>query len=133
LRQIFSNLLANSLDALGPNGVIKVRVSRSTCVDSGQHRLRITITDSGNGINAATLPRIFEPLFTTTKATGSGLGLWVCRQLIDKHKGTIHVRTSTKGERRGTTFSVLLPAHEQQLAAAQRKNVDISRGRDVTP
>jgi signal transduction histidine kinase len=102
---------------MAESGAIKVRVSKSTYVNSGQPRIRVTVADNGSGINAATLPRIFEPLFTTKEATGSGLGLWVSKQIIDKHKGSIHVRSRTDGERRGTVFSILLPV---QGAAASK-------------
>ena len=110
LRQVFSNLLANSLDAMGEQGTIKLRVSKSTCVNSHQPRIRVTVADDGKGIDAATLPRIFEPLFTTKEATGSGLGLWVSKQLIEKHGGAIRVRSRTSEPRRGTVFSIFLAA-----------------------
>jgi signal transduction histidine kinase len=110
LRQVFSNLLANSLDAIPEAGTIRLRVSSSTCVNSGQRRIRITVADNGMGINAATLPCIFEPLFTTKGSTGSGLGLWVSKQIIEKHHGSMRVRSCTHGERRGTALSILLPA-----------------------
>jgi PAS domain S-box-containing protein len=110
LRQVFANLLANSLDAIGEEGAIRLRVSKSTCVNSGQGRVRITVADNGTGINAATLPHIFEPLFTTKGLTGSGLGLWVCKELIEKHQGSMQVHSSTHGKRRGTAVSILLPA-----------------------
>ena len=118
LRQVFSNLLANSLDAMDQKGTIKLRVSRSTCVNSHQPRIRVTVADNGKGIDAATLPRIFEPLFTTKTGTGSGLGLWVSKQLIDKHGGAILVRSNSQGPRRGTVFSIVLPATTQKAAAA---------------
>lgn len=110
LRQVFSNLLSNSLDAVDEKGTIRLRLSRSTCVNSRRQRIRVTIADNGKGINAATRPHIFEPLFTTKESTGSGLGLWVCKQLIDKHHGSIRMRSSTDAGRRGTVFSVLIPA-----------------------
>jgi len=116
LRQVFSNLLANSLDAIDEKGTIKLRVSRSTCVASGQTRVRVTVADNGKGIDAATLPRIFEALFTTKEATGSGLGLWVSKQLIDRYGGSMRVRSSTHGARRGTVFSVFLPTEAVPLA-----------------
>ena len=116
LRQVFSNLLANSLDAMDQEGTVKLRVSRSTCVNGDQPRIRITVADNGKGIDAATLPRIFEPLFTTKEATGSGLGLWVSKQLIDKHGGAIRVRSSTRVPRRGTVFSIFLPAEDAPAA-----------------
>lgn len=103
LRQVFSNLLANSLDAVADNGTVKVRVS------SGKGRVRVTIADNGKGIPEAVRPHIFEPLYTTRSRIGTGLGLWVVRQILDKHHGTIRMRSRTSGERMGTTFSVTLP------------------------
>ena len=55
------------------------------------------------------MPRIFEPMFTTKGDVGTGLGLWVSKQIVAKHKGSIHVHSSTKDENRGTAFSVVLP------------------------
>jgi PAS domain S-box-containing protein len=108
LRQVFSNLLANSLDALGDDGVIKVRIS--ICAPSpGGRKVRITIADNGKGIDPAVLPHIFEPLYTTKNIIGTGLGLWVVRQIVEKHHGAIRVRSHTSGTRIGTTFSVILP------------------------
>jgi PAS domain S-box-containing protein len=110
MRQIFSNLLLNSLDAIGHKGTIKLRASKSTSVDSNRPRIRVTVADNGKGIDASILPRIFEPLFTTNEATSSGLGLWVSKQLIDKNGGFIRVRSSTNSSRRGAVFTVVLPA-----------------------
>ncbi len=109
LRQVLANLLANSLDAVGPDGRIVVRAS--ACVDprNGGRRVRIAVADGGTGMAAETTKRIFDPFFTTKGTVGNGLGLWVCKQLVEKHGGSIRVRSSMKGERRGTTFSVLLP------------------------
>ncbi len=117
LRQIFSNLFANSLDAVGQNGTIKLRVA-----SFGRNRVRITIADDGTGIAPGSMPRIFEPLFTTKGSLGTGLGLWVTKQLVDKHGGTIRVRSSANGSHRGTTFSVVLPGtvatHQQAATTA---------------
>jgi signal transduction histidine kinase len=68
------------------------------------------------GIDRVTLPRVFEPLFTTKEATGSGLGLWISKQLIEKHGGAIRVRSSTNEPRRGTTISIMLPMSSEQAA-----------------
>jgi signal transduction histidine kinase len=108
LRQVISNLLANSLDAIDEGGTVKLRTSRSICANSGELRIRITVADNGKGIPTATLPRIFEPLYTTKDSTGSGLGLWVCKQIIDKHGGHIYVRSCAGKPHRGTVFSVVL-------------------------
>jgi signal transduction histidine kinase len=119
LRQVFSNLLVNSLDAIGEEGTIWLRISKSTCVNGCQSRVRVTVADNGTGIDAAALPRIFEPLFTTKESTGSGLGLWVSKQLIEKHGGSIRVRSRTNGERRGTVFSIVLPIDPAAAARSQ--------------
>jgi two-component system NtrC family sensor kinase len=112
LRQVISNLMLNSLDALGEGGKITLRASRSRNPLEGSSRIRITIADNGQGISAATLPRIFEPFFTTKGSTGNGLGLWVCKQIIEKHGGSILLRSRTC-EPHGTTFSIVLPVPAQ--------------------
>jgi PAS domain S-box-containing protein len=106
LRQVFSNLLANSLDATNPGGWIKVRVSR--CFDDTA--VRVTIGDDGGGIPKDVLSNIFEPFFTTKGTIGTGLGLWVTRQLVEKYGGKIRVRSRTYAPRRGTTFTIIFPA-----------------------
>jgi signal transduction histidine kinase len=108
LRQAFSNLLANSIDAIEVNGVIKVRTSISAG-RNGQRKIRITIADNGKGIDPSSRDHIFEPLYTTKGTIGTGLGLWVTKQIVEKHRGTIQVRSCQKGPRAGSTFSVTLP------------------------
>jgi signal transduction histidine kinase len=109
LRQVFSNLLANSLDAIEERGVIKLRLS------SRNNHVRVTIADNGKGIPRNIRGRIFEPLFTTKSTVGTGLGLWVSQQIIEKHKGTIRVRSSSEGLCTGTTFSIVLPVQHQPV------------------
>jgi signal transduction histidine kinase len=119
LRQVFSNLLANSLDAIEEQGTIKFRISKLTCPTNGRRpRIRVTVADNGKGIDAATLPRVFEPLFTTKEATGSGLGLWVSKQIIEKHGGYIRIRSSPRKPRQGTVISIFLPAIEAPASEA---------------
>jgi two-component system NtrC family sensor kinase len=108
LRQVISNLMLNSLDALGEGGRVTLRASTSQDPLNGSARIRITLADSGQGIDAAVLPRIFEPFFTTKGSIGNGLGLWVCKQIIEKHSGTIKVRSRISAGH-GTTFSMVLP------------------------
>ncbi len=108
LRQVFSNLICNSLDAVADGGTIKLRVA--TYATNHRRIARITIADNGAGIGPAELPRIFEPLFTTKESVGTGLGLWACKQLVGKHHGSIRFRSSTGVEHRGTTFVIELPA-----------------------
>lgn len=110
LRQIFSNFVLNSLHAIDDGGRVTMRASVSRDPVHGNRRIRITVSDNGGGIEAATLPQIFEPFFTTKGAVGNGLGLWVSKQIVDKHGGSVRVRSCTRGTHRGTSFSVVLPA-----------------------
>ncbi|WP_263377876.1 ATP-binding protein [Granulicella paludicola] len=74
--------------------------------------VQVAIADNGQGISAATLLRLFEPFFSTKDSTGNGLGLWVCKQIIEKHGGSILVRSRTC-EQHGTAFSIVLPVSAQ--------------------
>jgi signal transduction histidine kinase len=119
LRQVFCNLIANSLDALSDHGTLKLRLSNSRRLHDGSDRpcVRVTVADDGKGIDAASRGRIFEPLFTTKGAIGTGLGLWVSKQIIEKHGGSIRVHSRTGGAWRGTTFSIVLPVETMALGA----------------
>jgi PAS domain S-box-containing protein len=119
LRQVVSNLLANSLDACDAGDAICVRVHASCSPrDLSIRGVRVVVADTGRGITPENLPRIFEPFFTTKKDTGTGLGLWVSRELIEKHGGHLGVRSSVSGRRAGTVFSLFLPVS----AAGERSN-----------
>ncbi len=110
LRQILSNLLANSLDACAHGSTI--RIQARSAIDPrnpSSNGVRITIADTGFGIPSEHLDNIFEPFFTTKKDTGTGLGLWVSRELVQKHGGTLRVRSRTEKPRSGTLFSIFLP------------------------
>jgi PAS domain S-box-containing protein len=109
LRQVLANLLANSLDAVGQDCRIVLRASASVDPNNGRRRIRITVADCGHGMEAATAKQIFDPFFTTKGTVGTGLGLWVCKQLVEKNGGSIRVRSTTEGRWRGTTFSVMFP------------------------
>jgi PAS domain S-box-containing protein len=110
LRQILSNLLANSLDACASGSTIRIEASSAVDPrDLSRQGVRITIADTGFGIPAKHLESIFEPFFTTKKDTGTGLGLWVSRELVEKHGGSLRVRSRTSDPLCGTVFSIFLP------------------------
>ena len=109
IRQVFWNLLVNGIDAISRGGMIRVRISRGHNPRDERSGVRITFADNGIGIDASCLPRLFEP-FYTTKSDGNGLGLWVAKQIIDNHSGSIRVRSRTDGSQTGTVFSIFLPA-----------------------
>ena len=110
LRQVFSNLLVNSLECIGECGTVKLRITGGQCAKCGERTVRITVADNGSGIREAIRPRMFEALFTTKGDTGTGLGLWVSKQIVEKHGGTIRFRSRATGAQTGTVFSVVLKA-----------------------
>ena len=118
LRQVFANLLANSLDAIEEKGVIKLHVSAAASFADGRRGVRITVADNGAGISATSRQHMFEAFFTTKDVVGTGLGLWVSRQIIEKHGGAIRLRSNAESSRRGTVFSVVLPI-ETEAAHSQ--------------
>jgi PAS domain S-box-containing protein len=119
LRQVLANLLANSLDAIGQDGRIVVRATTWVDTKDGRRWVRVAVSDSGMGMTAETMRSIFDPFFTTKGTVGTGLGLWVCKQLVEKHGGSIRVRSNTDGLYRGTTFSVMLPQDSATMLAAE--------------
>jgi PAS domain S-box-containing protein len=123
LRQVFSNLLANSLDAIDEGGTIKMRISAGHDF-TGLQRVRVTIADNGKGIKAESKPHLFEPFFTTKGAIGTGLGLWVSKQIVDKHDGKIQVRSCVSGARRGTAFCISLPVEPESLMSGNLLNAE---------
>ena len=102
LRQVFLNLVFNAIDAMPEGGLLRVAVE-STDDPPG---VRVAVADSGHGIAAEALPHVFEFLYTT-KEQGTGLGLFVCDEIVRHHGGEIAVE-SVEGA--GTTFTVWLPA-----------------------
>lgn len=101
LNQIFMNLISNAIDAMGASGTLTVSASVE---NSSVH---LVIQDSGGGIPKEIQDRIFEPFFTTKDVgSGTGLGLYIVKQEIDRHKGTIRVESKV-GE--GTAFHIFLP------------------------
>jgi PAS domain S-box-containing protein len=113
LRQILYNLVSNAVDAMPSGGTLSLKLS-SVGSWSGQRRHRITIGDTGMGIASDARGRMFKPFFTTKGETGTGLGLWVSREIAERYGGTIRYRTKTDQHRHGTVFSVVLPAVRKQ-------------------
>jgi signal transduction histidine kinase len=108
LRQIIANLVSNAIDAL-PKIDSRFRVVVAAAEDG---TVRIDMIDNGHGIPPANLPRIFEPFFTTKQAVGTGLGLWMSRELAVKNGGTIEVVPSIQG----ATFRLTFPAAKAEAA-----------------
>ncbi len=107
IRQVFSNLISNALDAMNPGGhlTVSTKLPRNNSVAGVQ----IGIEDNGEGISEENLQRIFEAFFTTKKDVGTGLGLWVSKGIVESQGGVIEVQSNTAPENHGTCFSVILP------------------------
>ena len=115
MRQVISNLLVNAIDATPAGGqlVIKVCPAREW-KDPARKGVRITIGDSGCGIESRNRRRVFDPFWTTKKNTGTGLGLWVTRSIVNNSGGSIRVRSCIEPGRSGTVFSVFVPVQEER-------------------
>jgi PAS domain S-box-containing protein len=120
VQQIFANLVANSLDALPEGGrlVIRIRCSRDWR-DRGNEGVRVTFWDSGSGMERAAMRHIFEPFFTTKAETGTGLGMWVVAQLVERHHGHVRPWSTRRPGRSGTAISVFLPC-QRVLGSGER-------------
>ena len=97
-------------------GILQIRVRRTRHSQNGS-ALRITIADNGTGIPLEHQKQIFEPFFTTKRETGTGLGLWLTKNIVEKHGGTIRVSSSNIG-RTGTIFVLTLPQGDFQSSQA---------------
>ncbi|MGA1825538.1 MAG: ATP-binding protein [bacterium] len=99
LKQVFSNIMLNAVQAMPNGGILTISaIKKDTCIE-------VNIIDTGEGIPEENLDKIFEPLFST-KSRGTGLGLSVCQNIIEMHKGKITIESKVK---RGTKFIIKLP------------------------
>ncbi len=117
IRQVFANLVGNSIDASSIGGRLVVRARRSRdWRNPEQSGIRFTVADTGAGMEPEVREHIFEAFFTTKEVTGTGLGLWVSQEIILKHHGSVRVRSRTAapadGPARtdsGTVFEIFIP------------------------
>jgi signal transduction histidine kinase len=108
LRQMLTNLVSNACDAIeGSSGLIAIDVS------SDDEFATIEVRDNGVGIAPENLDHIFDPFFTTKPDVGTGIGLWVTRELAAKRGGDIEVRTEALPHGFCTAFRIQLPLADQ--------------------
>jgi two-component system, sporulation sensor kinase E len=115
LKQAFYNLIKNALQAMRPGGILRIQTEAS------ESHVIISFIDTGHGIAADQIGRVFEPYFTT-KPNGSGLGLMIVQRIVREHGGTIDVESDPT---RGTTVRLKLPIYERRtrlLKAASSHN-----------
>lgn len=111
LRQVIANLVGNAIDAMIGFDRMRLclRVRDTHDPQTGTDGIRLTVADTGAGMSRATLQQIWEPFFTTKGSTGTGLGLWVTREIIRKHRGIVWVRSRGEARNHGSIFSVFFP------------------------
>jgi len=116
MKQVFLNLIVNAVQAMPAGGVLTITLRPDNDQALGAPALRITVTDSGTGIDPTHRSRMFDPFFTT-KEEGTGLGLAIVHAIIEAHHGRIDVESAVG---RGTSMTLILPhpAPMRLLAAA---------------
>ena len=111
IKQVISNLISNAADAVSPGGAIKIGLK---CIEgAGKTTVQMLVEDDGPGVADEYKERIFEPFFTTKEDVGTGLGLWVSREIIERHGGTIQLVARENGSL-GAAFSVGFEAVKQE-------------------
>lgn len=124
-QQIFANLIANAIEASTQGGKLMIRLRPSrNWRDRSLEGMRVTICDTGVGMDRAIQRRIFEPFFTTKPETGTGLGMWVVAQLVERHGGNIRVWSTQRYGASGTAFSIFLPTTQ----AAGTDGIEVEPG-----
>ena len=122
IQQIFLNILLNAMQAIEHSGVIRVM----SCLEPQRRTIRVVIEDSGTGIPECLQSSIFHP-YVTTKEKGSGLGLFIVKQTLEKYHGEIELESR---EGVGTRFTIRLPAPEEQDADHAQREGGVYESKD---
>jgi len=109
IRQVLLNLVGNAVDAMPAGGRLLIRSRVSTDWKTGRRGLTLAVADTGMGIDPADRGSIFEPFFTTKGFSGTGLGLWISLEIMERHEGRIQIRSRLQ---RGTVVGIFLPFRE---------------------
>jgi signal transduction histidine kinase len=120
IRQVFTNIIINALEAAGRNGRIRIRVERSPAEELRGAGAVVEIADSGPGVSTDVEENLFQPFYTTKGEQGTGLGLWVSLGIVQKHGGMIRIKNGTDDGFTGAHVRVYLPV--QTLANAARRS-----------
>ena len=106
MMQVISNLISNSIYAMPAGGILSLSVNDAERSGDG---VMLTIQDDGVGISADSLPQVFDAFFTTRSTVGTGIGLFVTKQLVEGHGGQIEIESTNDAEKHGTIVRVFLP------------------------
>lgn len=107
LRQVFTNIIKNAVEATTKDGEIKIYTDRVE--EEGQEGVLVRVIDNGTGIPEHMQSRLFTPFVTTKQQNGTGLGLWVSRSIVEKHGGRIRLENTGSEKDHRTVVSVFLP------------------------
>ena len=116
LRQVLNNLIRNAYDAMPKGGKLHVRLRPARCPITDRNGVRVSIADTGTGFLPKMRKHLFEPFHTSKEITGTGLGLWISKGIIDKHNGRIKMRSRLQEQNphsHGTLFSLWLPLENE--------------------
>jgi PAS domain S-box-containing protein len=120
LRQVLNNLIRNAYDAMPKGGKLHIRLRPARCPITSLPGARITVADTGTGFLPKMRKHLFEPFHTSKEVTGTGLGLWISKGIIDKHRGRIKMKSRLEEHSpkfHGTLFSLWLPLDLETAAA----------------
>lgn len=123
IRQVLSNLIGNAIDAMPGGGKLFVRSREGTHWCSGRPGVVVTVADNGSGIDPQAKGRVFEAFFTTKGHSGTGLGLWISAEIIERHQGSIRIRSSQRKGSSGTVVTLFLPF--QTFPASKEHSVSL--------
>lgn len=112
VRQVLNNLMGNAIDAMDFGGHLIIRSHDAVDWATDRKGIVLTIADDGCGMSMEVVRNLFEPFFTTKGIAGTGLGMWVSKEVVDRHKGTLRVRSSQRPEYCGSVFRLFLPHQE---------------------
>lgn len=111
IRQVLNNLVGNAIDAMHPaGGRVLLRSRDAHNWKTGERGIVLTVADTGHGMTPQVLEKVFEAFYTTKGIGGTGLGLWVSKEIVDRHHGALRVRSSAKQGHSGTACTLFLPS-----------------------
>jgi signal transduction histidine kinase len=107
---VLNNLIANAIDALPQKrGRLLLRCRDGRDWKDNREGMVITVADNGSGMSPEIRRRVFEPFFSTKGILGTGIGLWISAEIVQRHQGKLECRSSQGTHGRGTVFSLFLP------------------------
>ena len=109
IRQVLGNLIGNAIDVMGKGGRLPIRSREGHQWKTGSEGLVLTVADTGPGMSPKTMAKVFDAFFTTKGIGGTGLGLWISKEIVERHHGHFGVRSSQRPGTAGTVFTLFLP------------------------